>query len=381
MARKEEEEKPKAAADMTLEEQNKALAIMIKQIEKREKAPGLIRQGDSNLVVPVDVISTGSLGVDIATGIGGLPRGRIVEIYGPESSGKTTLALHTIAETQKRGGRAGFIDAEHALDLGYARKLGVKVEELIFMQPDSGEQALEVVEDFVRSGLFRSIFVDSVAGLVPRSELEGDMGDATMGAQARLMSQAMRKLAAVVRKTNTLVVFLNQIRMKIGQMFGNPETTTGGGALKYWASMRLDIRRSGGNSGQLKGKNEQGEDEIQGNETKVRIVKNKVGPPFREAFFDILYSKGIDTMGELVTLGERYNIISKSGAWYAYQGSNFAQGKANAVEYLRDNPVIASTVKEAVVEEAFKDIKYASLTTENDTKDYVDMSADIPANM
>jgi recombination protein RecA len=298
-----------------------------------------MRLGESDVGKDIQVVSTGSLGLDIALGVGGLPRGRVIEIYGPESSGKTTLTLQVIAEMQKMGGTAAFIDAEHALDPQYARKLGVKVEDLLISQPDNGEQALEIVDMLVRSGSVDVVVVDSVAALTPKAEIEGEMGDAQMGLHARLMSQALRKLTANINRSNTMVIFINQIRMKIGVMFGNPETTTGGNALKFYASVRMDIRRTGSIK---KG------DEVIGNETRVKVVKNKVAPPFKEANFDILYGEGISREGEIVELGVQHKIVEKSGAWYAYNGEKIGQGKDNAREFLKNNPVIAAEIENKV---------------------------------
>ncbi|EDP46615.1 recombinase RecA [Rickettsiella grylli] len=304
----------------------KALKMALSQIKKQHGEGAVMRLGDSSRV-SVDVISTGSLGLDIALGIGGLPRGRIVEIYGPESSGKTTLTLQTIAECQKMGGVAAFVDAEHALDANYAEKLGVKKDDLLVSQPDTGEQALEIVDMLVRSNAIDIIVVDSVAALTPRAEIEGEMGDSHMGLQARLMSQALRKLAGNIKRSNTLVIFINQIRMKIGVMFGNPETTTGGNALKFYASVRLDIRRTG---------SIKKSDEVIGNETRVKVVKNKVAPPFKQAEFEILYNQGICHRGEIVDLGVAQGLIDKAGAWYSYQGERIGQGKDNVKQFLRD---------------------------------------------
>mgnify|MGYP001221583088 CR=1 FL=1 len=320
---------------------SKALAAALAQIEKQFGKGSIMKMGDAE-VEPVQVVSTGSLGLDLALGVGGLPRGRVVEIYGPESSGKTTLCLQVIAEMQKLGGTAAFVDAEHALDPGYAQKLGVNVSDLLISQPDNGEQALEIADMLVRSGSVDIIVIDSVAALTPKAEIEGEMGDSMMGLHARLMSQALRKLTGNIKKTNTLVIFINQIRMKIGVMFGNPETTTGGNALKFYASVRLDIRRIGGIK---KG------DEVVGNETRVKVVKNKVSPPFREAIFDILYGEGISREGEIIELGVNNKIVDKSGAWYAYKGDKIGQGKDNAREYLKSNPAIAQEI-EARIREA-----------------------------
>ncbi|HNQ05242.1 MAG TPA: recombinase RecA [Thiobacillaceae bacterium] len=319
----------------------KALAAALAQIEKQFGKGSIMKMGDGSVAEDIQVVSTGSLGLDVALGVGGLPRGRVVEIYGPESSGKTTLTLQVIAEMQKLGGTAAFIDAEHALDPVYAQKLGVHVGELLISQPDTGEQALEIADMLVRSGGVDVIVIDSVAALTPKAEIEGEMGDSHVGLQARLMSQALRKLTANIKRTNTLVIFINQIRMKIGVMFGNPETTTGGNALKFYASVRLDIRRIGGIK---KG------DEVIGNETRVKVVKNKVSPPFKEAIFDILYGEGISREGEIIELGVAHKLIDKSGAWYAYQGEKIGQGKDNAREYLRQHPEIAADVEAQIRE-------------------------------
>src|SRR5512134_431882 len=320
-------------------EKAKALQAALAQIEKQFGKGSIMRLGDGEAVEAIESVSTGSLGLDIALGIGGLPRGRVVEIYGPESSGKTTLTLQVIAEMQKTGGTCAFIDAEHALDTGYAQKLGVNLQELLISQPDTGEQALEIVDSLVRSGSVDLVIIDSVAALTPKAELEGEMGDSLPGLQARLMSQALRKLTGTVKKTNTMVIFINQIRMKIGVMFGNPETTTGGNALKFYASVRLDIRRIGSIK---KG------EEVIGSETKVKVVKNKVAPPFKQASFDILYGEGISREGEVVDLGSELNIIDKSGAWYSYNGDRIGQGKDNAREFLRNNPAMALEVENKI---------------------------------
>ena len=325
-----------ATAAALTEDKNKALAAALSQIEKQFGKGSVMRLGDHDVSRDIQSISTGSLGLDIALGVGGLPRGRVVEIYGPESSGKTTLTLQVIAEMQKMGGTAAFIDAEHALDPNYAQKLGVDVDNLLVSQPDTGEQALEIADMLVRSGSVDVVVIDSVAALTPKAEIEGEMGDSHMGLQARLMSQALRKLTANIKRTNTLVIFINQIRMKIGVMFGNPETTTGGNALKFYASVRLDIRRIGAIK---KG------DEIVGNETKVKVVKNKVSPPFKEAFFDILYGQGISREGEIIELGVAHKFVDKSGAWYAYNGEKIGQGKDNAREYLKEHPEIAHEIE------------------------------------
>ena len=318
---------------------SKALAAALSQIEKQFGKGSIMRLGAGEAIKDIEVVSTGSLGLDIALGVGGLPRGRVIEIYGPESSGKTTLTLQVIAEMQKLGGTAAFIDAEHALDPQYAQKLGVKVEDLLISQPDNGEQALEIVDMLVRSGSVDIVVVDSVAALTPKAEIEGEMGDAQMGLHARLMSQALRKLTANINRSNTMVIFINQIRMKIGVMFGNPETTTGGNALKFYASVRLDIRRTGAIK---KG------DEVVGNETRVKIVKNKVAPPFKEANFDILYGEGISREGEVVELGVLHKLVEKSGAWYSYNGEKIGQGKDNAREFLKSNPAIAIEIENKV---------------------------------
>jgi len=317
------------------EDKSKALAAALAQIEKQFGKGSIMKMDGSHQDENLEVISTGSLGVDLALGVGGLPRGRIVEIFGPESSGKTTLCLETIAQCQKNGGVCAFIDAENAFDPIYARKLGVKVEELMVSQPDTGEQALEICDMLVRSGGVDMVVIDSVAALVPKAEIEGDMGDSHVGLQARLMSQALRKLTGHIKKTNTLVVFINQIRMKIGVMFGSPETTTGGNALKFYASVRLDIRRTG----QIK----KGDDVI-GNETKVKVIKNKVAPPFRQAEFDILYGEGVSWEGELIDLGVKYDIVEKSGAWYSYNGAKIGQGKDNVRVWLKENPDVANKI-------------------------------------
>lgn len=318
------------------ENKQKALSAAVGQIERQFGKGSVMRLGDSPLQLDIEAISTGSLGLDISLGIGGLPRGRIVEIYGPESSGKTTLTLHIIAECQKAGGTAAFIDAEHALDPSYAAKLGVKVEDLFVSQPDTGEQALEIVDMLVRSAALDVIVVDSVAALTPKAEIEGDMGDQHMGLQARLMSQALRKLTANIKRSNTLVIFINQIRMKIGVMFGSPETTTGGNALKFYSSVRLDIRRTGAVK---KG------DEVIGNETRVKVVKNKVAPPFKQADFEIFYAQGISREGEIIELGVQLNLIEKSGSWYSYGKDRIGQGKDNVRQFLIDNPKIAAELE------------------------------------
>ncbi|SFR59574.1 recombinase RecA [Thiomicrospira sp. ALE5] len=314
----------------------KALAAALGQIEKQFGKGSIMRMGDSTAPRDIEAISTGSLGLDIALGIAGLPKGRIIEIYGPESSGKTTLTLHAIAEAQKKGGVAAFVDAEHALDPSYAQKLGVDVDNLLVSQPDTGEQALEIADMLVRSGGVDIVVIDSVAALTPKAEIEGDMGDSHMGLQARLMSQVLRKLTANIKRTNTLVIFINQIRMKIGVMFGSPETTTGGNALKFYSSVRLDIRRIGAIK---KG------DEILGNETRVKVVKNKVAPPFKQVEFDILYGEGISREGEIIDLGVKEGLIDKAGSWYSYNGEKIGQGKDNVRQYLKDNPAISETLQ------------------------------------
>jgi recombination protein RecA len=321
----------------------KALSQALSQIERQFGKGSVMRMGDENAIRDIEAISTGSLGLDIALGIGGLPKGRVVEVYGPESSGKTTLTLQVIAECQKSGGTAAFIDAEHALDPIYAEKLGVDVDELLVSQPDTGEQALEITDMLVRSGAVDVVIIDSVAALTPKAEIEGDMGDHHVGLQARLMSQALRKLTANIKRSNTLVIFINQIRMKIGVMFGNPETTTGGNALKFYSSVRLDIRRTGAIK---KG------EEILGNETRVKVVKNKVAPPFKEAHFDILYGEGISRESEIINLGVKLGVIEKSGAWYSYNKDKIGQGKDNVRLYLKDKPEVKSEL-EAKIRAAF----------------------------
>jgi recombination protein RecA len=322
-------------------EKAKALQAALAQIEKQFGKGSIMRLGEGEVIEDIQVVSTGSLGLDIALGVGGLPRGRVVEIYGPESSGKTTLTLQVIAEMQKVGGTCAFIDAEHALDIQYAQKLGVNLQDLLISQPDTGEQALEIVDALVRSGSIDLIVIDSVAALTPKAELEGEMGDSLPGLQARLMSQALRKLTSNIKKTNTMVIFINQIRMKIGVMFGNPETTTGGNALKFYASVRLDIRRTG---------NIKKGEEVIGSETKVKVVKNKVAPPFKTAEFDILYGEGISRQGEIIDMGVNARILEKSGAWYAYNGEKIGQGKDNAREFLRENPAVAREIENKVRE-------------------------------
>ncbi len=324
-------------------DKHKALEAALAQIDKNFGKGSIMRLGNNEKLAEVEAISTGSLGLDIALGIGGLPKGRVVEIYGPESSGKTTLTLQVIAEAQKKGGICAFIDAEHALDPVYARKLGVKVEDLLISQPDTGEQALEIADTLVRSGAIDVIVIDSVAALTPKAELEGEMGDSLPGLQARLMSQALRKLTGAISKSGTMVIFINQIRMKIGVMFGNPETTTGGNALKFYASCRLDIRRIG----QIKN-----QDEVVGNQTRVKVVKNKVAPPFKQVEFDIMYGEGISKTGELVDLGVKAGLIEKSGAWISYSGTRIGQGRENAKQYLKENPQVADTIEKAIRQNA-----------------------------
>ena len=324
---------------MASDNRQKAVEMALSQIKKQFGDGSVMLLGDKNSSIECETISTGSLNLDLALGIGGYPKGRIIEIYGPESSGKTTLTLHAIAECQKAGGTAAFVDAEHALDTVYARKLGVDIDKLIVSQPDTGEQALEITDMLVRSGGVDILIVDSVAALTPRAEIEGDMGDQHMGLQARLMSQALRKLTANIKRSNTLVIFINQIRMKIGVMFGNPETTTGGNALKFYSSVRLDIRRTGS----LK----RG-DEIYGNETRVKVVKNKLAPPFKKAEFDIMYGEGISRTGEIIDLGVAHDILEKSGSWYSYQGERLGQGKDRVREFLQANPGIAHDVESRI---------------------------------
>ncbi|WP_136682078.1 recombinase RecA [Falsirhodobacter xinxiangensis] len=317
----------------------KALESALAQIERQFGKGSIMKLGQDNAVLDIEATSTGSLGLDIALGIGGLPKGRIIEIYGPESSGKTTLTLHVVAEEQKKGGVCAFVDAEHALDPQYAKKLGVNLDELLISQPDTGEQALEIVDTLVRSGAVSLIIVDSVAALTPKSEIEGDMGDMQMGSQARLMSQAMRKLTSSIGKSNCMVIFINQIRMKIGVMFGSPETTTGGNALKFYASVRLDIRRTGA----IKDR-----DEVIGNSTRVKVVKNKVSPPFKEVEFDIMYGEGISKLGELVDLGVKAGVVEKSGSWYSFGDERIGQGRENAKGFLKANPAVAQSIEDKV---------------------------------
>jgi recombination protein RecA len=335
-----------------------ALAAALTQIERQFGKGSVMRMGDSTVARDIVAVSTGSLGLDIALGIGGLPRGRVVEIYGPESSGKTTLTLHVVAEIQKAGGTAAFVDAEHALDPQYAQKLGVNVDELLVSQPDTGEQALEITDMLVRSGAVDVIVIDSVAALTPKAEIEGEMGDSHVGLQARLMSQALRKLTANIKRSNTLVIFINQIRMKIGVMFGNPETTTGGNALKFYASVRLDIRRTGAIK---KG------EEITGNETKVKVVKNKVAPPFKQAMFEILYNEGISREGEIIDLGVECKLIEKSGAWYSYKGDRIGQGKDKARTFLQENPQIAQEIETQIRSSMITANGSVAAVTENET--------------
>jgi recombination protein RecA len=324
-------------------DREKALEAAISQIERNCGKGSIMRLGQNEKIVEVEAISSGSLGLDIALGIGGLPRGRVIEIYGPESSGKTTLALHVVAEAQKRGGICGFIDAEHALDTGYARKLGVDLEQLLISQPDTGEQALEITDTLVRSGAIDVLVIDSVAALTPKAELEGEMGDQLPGSQARLMSQALRKLTASISKSRCMVIFINQIRMKIGVMFGSPETTSGGNALKFYASVRLDIRRIGA----IKER-----EEVVGNQTRVKVVKNKVAPPFKQVEFDIMYGEGISKTGELVDLGVKAGIVEKSGAWFSFDSERIGQGRENAKAYLKERPEMAAKIERAIRQSA-----------------------------
>lgn len=325
--------------DKRAADKQKALDSALAQIERQFGKGSIMKLGKDNPVAEIEATSTGSLGLDIALGIGGLPKGRIIEIFGPESSGKTTLTLHVVAEEQKKGGVCAFVDAEHALDPQYARKLGVNLDELLISQPDTGEQALEIVDTLVRSGAVSLVVVDSVAALTPKSEIEGDMGDMQMGSQARLMSQAMRKLTASIGRSNCMVIFINQIRMKIGVMFGNPETTTGGNALKFYASVRLDIRRTGA----VKDR-----DEVIGNATRVKVVKNKVAPPFRQVEFDIMYGEGISKVGELIDLGVKAGVVEKSGAWYSYGDERIGQGRENAKQFLRDRQDVAMAIEDKI---------------------------------
>jgi recombination protein RecA len=320
-------------------DKNKALEAALSQIERAFGKGSVMKLGQRENAIEVDAVSTGSLSLDIALGIGGLPRGRVIEIFGPESSGKTTLALQVVAEAQKKGGTCAYVDAEHAMDPGYARKLGVEIDDLLISQPDTGEQALEIADTLVRSGAIEVLVIDSVAALVPRAELEGEMGDTHVGLQARLMSQALRKLTASISKSNCMVIFINQIRMKIGVMFGNPETTSGGNALKFYASVRLEIRRIGA----IKNK-----DEVVGNQTRVKVVKNKVAPPFKVVEFDIMYGEGISKNGELVDLGVKANVVEKSGAWFSYDSQRIGQGREQAKQFLKENPEIAKSIEAAI---------------------------------
>ncbi|OKH89058.1 recombinase RecA [Thalassospira sp. TSL5-1] len=338
-------------------DKQKALEAALGQIERAFGKGSIMKLGQRENAVDISAISTGSLGLDIALGIGGLPRGRIVEIYGPESSGKTTLALHTIAEAQKAGGTCAFVDAEHALDPSYARKLGVNIDELLISQPDAGEQALEIADTLVRSGAIDVLVVDSVAALVPRAELEGEMGDTHVGLQARLMSQALRKLTSSVSRSNCMVIFINQIRMKIGVMFGSPETTTGGNALKFYASVRLDIRRIG----QIKDR-----DEVVGNQTRVKVVKNKMAPPFKQVEFDIMYGEGVSKMGEILDLGVKAGIVEKSGSWFSYNSTRVGQGRENAKNFLRENTEMTQEIERAIRESAGLIAEAMTNTSEDD---------------
>ena len=340
------------------ENKKKALNAALMQIDKQFGKGSVMRMGDVSAAKGIEVVSTGSLALDIALGCGGLPRGRVVEIYGPESSGKTTMTLETIAQMQKIGGTAAFIDAEHALDPAYAEKIGINLDDLLISQPDTGEQALEITDMLVRSGAVDMIVIDSVAALTPKAEIEGDMGDSHMGLQARLMSQALRKLTANIKRSNTLVIFINQLRMKIGVMFGNPETTTGGNALKFYASVRLDIRRIGAIK---KG------DEIIGNDTRVKVVKNKIAPPFKQAEFEILYGEGVSFLGELVDLGVKYGFVQKAGSWYSYGDEKIGQGKDNVKTFLSENPKIAQEIEDNIRAEVFGD-KESKDVKDTDTK-------------
>ncbi len=341
-------------------EKKRALEAALAQIDRAFGKGSIMRMGNNDKPVEIEAISTGSLSLDIALGIGGLPKGRIIEIYGPESSGKTTLALHVVAEAQKKGGIAAFVDAEHALDVGYARKLGVKLDDLLISQPDTGEQALEIADTLVRSGAVDILVIDSVAALTPKAELDGEMGDSLPGLQARLMSQALRKLTASISKSNTIVVFINQIRMKIGVMYGSPETTTGGNALTFYASVRLDIRRTGA----IKAR-----EEVVGNTTRVKVVKNKVAPPFRQVEFDIMYGEGISKIGELIDLGVKANIVEKSGSWFSYDGQRIGQGRENAKSFLKDNPDMAQRIEAAIRAGASEVGKALEGTPETDDDD------------
>jgi recombination protein RecA len=339
------------------ENKKKALGAALSQIERQFGKGSVMRLGDSTIVRDIDVISTGSLALDIALGVGGLPRGRIVEIYGPESSGKTTLTLQVIAACQRLGGTAAFVDAEHALDPAYAKRLGVNVDELLISQPDTGEQALEITDMLVRSSAIDVVIIDSVAALTPKAEIEGEMGDSHMGLQARLMSQALRKLTANIKRSNTLVIFINQIRMKIGVMFGNPETTTGGNALKFYASVRLDIRRVG---------SVKNGDEIVGSETRVKVVKNKVAPPFKQAEFDIIYNEGISREGEIIELGVLHNLVDKAGAWFSYKNQRIGQGKDNARTFLREHPEMAQEIENNIREKLLTALSKSKVTEDTE---------------
>ncbi|EKD55510.1 MAG: hypothetical protein ACD_60C00004G0020 [uncultured bacterium] len=342
------------------ENKKKALGAALSQIERQFGKGSVMRLGDASSTRDIEVISTGSLALDIALGVGGLPRGRVVEIYGPESSGKTTLTLQVIAACQRQGGTAAFVDAEHALDPAYAKRLGVNVDELLISQPDTGEQALEITDMLVRSSAVDIVVVDSVAALTPKAEIEGEMGDSHMGLQARLMSQALRKLTANIKRSNTLVIFINQIRMKIGVMFGNPETTTGGNALKFYASVRLDIRRTG---------SVKNGDEVVGSETRVKVVKNKVAPPFRQAEFDILYNEGISREGEIIELGVLHNLVDKAGAWFSYKNQRIGQGKDNARIFLKEHKEIAEEIEKQIREKLLHSVKSTAETNENEVEE------------
>ena len=348
------------------ENRSKALGAALSQIEKQFGTGSIMRMGDASAARDIDVISTGSLSLDIALGVGGMPKGRVVEIYGPESSGKTTLALHIVAEAQKLGGTAAFVDAEHALDPQYAQRLGVQIDDLLVSQPDTGEQALEITDMLVRSGAVDVVIVDSVAALTPKAEIEGEMGDTHVGLQARLMSQALRKLTGNIKRANTLVIFINQIRMKIGVMFGNPETTTGGNALKFYSSVRLDIRRTGSLK---KG------DEVIGNETRVKVVKNKVAPPFKQANFDILYNEGVSRESEIIELGVSLGLVEKTGAWYSYKGDRLGQGKDNVRLHLRENPEMAAELEQLIRTEMLPD-KAAAPEVEAEDEDQESVEAE-----
>ena len=347
-------------------DKSKALSAALSQIERQFGKGSVMKLGKNDKAMDIEAISSGSLGLDIALGIGGLPRGRVVEIYGPESSGKTTLALHTIAEAQKKGGICAFVDAEHALDPIYARKLGVNVDELLISQPDAGEQALEIADTLVRSGAVDVLVVDSVAALVPRAELEGEMGDVQPGSQARLMSQALRKLTASISRSRTMVIFINQIRMKIGVMYGSPETTSGGNALKFYASVRLDIRRIGA----IKER-----DEVIGNQTRVKVVKNKLAPPFKQVEFDIMYGEGVSKTGELIDLGVKANVVEKSGSWFSYDSQRIGQGRENAKQFLKENPDVAAKI-EAQVRQNSGVVAEAIMAGEDKDKDDDDEAAE-----